>query len=1190
MLVPVPQGRIRKRAAEPHDLVPVLSVVVTPKLAGGNLTEAGMADWPAVVRDAALTVRTRAAGSVTDDPGNPTVTVVSTARSDVWREFTQGLTIAPFSRPRGYRAPAVAGTFDDADAVRATYSTVMSAMGAPESVESELEGWRDAPPPPRQPEGARDEAEQRVGEPDFHQSVARLREHPPMLRLLGLVFDIELDGLPESEAGREISVSWAGAPLAVVSRWTRYDFDGQLFLPSPQGDISRGLVDLSQRDKWRIVTFDVDGGIARLRQAARTLAEDRSRQAEGAPSAVSAPSLPPLRSAGMMLTRLGRAAQLAKRAADGMAAASGSQDDKVLMAEDLVLGYRLDVRPEDGDTWFSLHRRHATYGMGVVKDIVVEEEEEGHVKPHAAVIDDAGLRTDEVVARWDGWSLSVARPRLDGAPRRNRRGGRASLPYEFDVSYQVVTGSLLELEFGRAYQMRARVADLAGGGLERADPEAEGAAAKQTYARHEPIPPPRVLAPDALLVLDENAPGGFKIDASVVGPGGSADRLVIRSEPTAGDFSTASFDADPAYPANDVREAQAPGTTFTLAEHHGFLRLADEAGVNNASRAFFGSRAGEPRVDLAATPELPDPASLGMAVAVLAQTGVLDEVKHADRPWEGTWPQRSPKSIELHPGKRGTRPRVVWVTEQDETSPDGAASRRVRVILPPGCQVDVEVSSSILEDRIDHFALSRFITHTAAGEREAASETGTSMQDAMTQGRHPLLTPPRRLTLTHAVRQPLEQPRGKPVVERPQGGTVARVDPDDDPTWGIHVPSTGAVEVAAKWDEWGDAPEPTESSALVGQLSLPRGSEAVPSFQHDFGDTKHRMVTFRLTALSRFRYCFAESDDAQLFRLAGELEPVSVKSTARPPPPLVVSVVPAFSWTEERSGARVTRTRLGGKLRVELARPWFGTGQDESLAVVVWPGTEVDLVNHPELQNGQLEQVTWTNRDPIHATTAPGAVPGESAFADFASAHDVPLFEGGPTVRALSYPVFSHEGHWYADVSLPGVAAASYSPFVRLAVARFQGESLVGPGVDLRMSTVVTAAIAPVLPDRTLVVSRAGDQLEVTLSGLDRLDTQSNRVFASIERLDASAPADGADLTSLGLGDPGFAAWQRVADGTVAGRLNSPLTLPALAGRHRLVVREVEELGANLSPMGVEAPSELDKRTVYVDVVDLTGL
>ena len=137
----------------------------------------------------------------------------------------------------------------------------------------------------------------------------------------------------------------------------------------------------------------------------------------------------------------------------------------------------------------------------------------------------------------------------------------------------------------------------------------------------------------------------------------------------------------------------------------------------------------------------------------------------------------------------------------------------------------------------------------------------------------------------------------------------------------------------------------------------------------------------------------------------------------------------------------MTRTRLGGRLRgragaalgssrARVSRSRSSSGR----------ATEVSLINEPSLREaGDVELVTWANRDPIHANELPTAVPAESAFADFSSAQDVPLFEGGPTVRALVYPVFFDDGHWYADVALPGVAASSYSLFVRLAVARFQG-------------------------------------------------------------------------------------------------------------------------------------------------------
>ncbi|GAB3416148.1 hypothetical protein GCM10027569_38430 [Flindersiella endophytica] len=75
---------------------------------------------------------------------------------------------------------------------------------------------------------------------------------------------------------------------------------------------------------------------------------------------------------------------------------------------------------------------------------------------------------------------------------------------------------------------------------------------------------------------------------------------------------------------------------------------------------------------------------------------------------------------------------------------------------------------------------------------------------------------------------------------------MARIAPtDDEPVWGIHVASTGSVEVNVSWQEWGDAAEPTPATAMVAQLNVPRGTEKLPQLSHDFGDTKQRRVGTR---------------------------------------------------------------------------------------------------------------------------------------------------------------------------------------------------------------------------------------------------------------------------------------------------------------------------------------------------------
>jgi hypothetical protein len=773
--------------------------------------------------------------------------------------------------------------------------------------------------------------------------------------------------------------------------------------------------------------------------------------------------------------------------------------------------------------------------------------------------------------------------------------------YDFRVTYETVKNSLLELEFGRAYQLRARVADIAGGGLLHDDPFADGAMPLETYTRYEPVPSPTCRGTRGPAGTRLRAqPGASGSTRAVVGPGGSLERLVIRSE-SAGDdeFSTAAFVGDPTYPDNHSRRVEAPGTSFTIAEHHGFLRLADSTGIANASRAFVGGRAGEPRVDLGTTPQLPDPASSGMAAAVLVQHGLLEQERHDDRPWEGEWPQRVGKTVELVPGRRGSTPRVRWVTVEDLESPDGAASPRVQVVLPPGCQVDVELSSTVIGDRIDDFALNRFLVNglpegtppLPAGRALPPNPPTNEAQNAMVRGRHPLLNPPRRLMLTHAVRQPLAQARGPAAVERFPGETVALVSPAAHPRGdsrpehrsgrrrgplgrvgrrpqadGIHGDGDPAQPAAGKHDTARGPPRLRRHQApdghvpadrdqpVPGLLRRGRRCDPVPDRRRPRSGLgqEHRAATAARRAVG-----------GAGLRLAG-----GARRRHRHPDP-------ARRTAAGGAGAPVVHHRPGrvaGRRGVAARGGRPARGPDASVR---------------RRRAGDVDQ---PRPDPRDAGTG-GAARGV-CVRGFTGAHEVPLSEGGPLVRALAYPVFFDEGHWFADVELPGVAAASYSPFVRLAVARFQSESLVGPGIDLRMSTVVTAQLAQVLPDRRLVVTRVGSGLEISLTGLARVaTTQANRVFASVERLEPSGAPDDVELTSLGLGDPGFPAWRRVAGGTVSGTVNTPLpvvSVPSGPGRFRVVVREVEELRANTSDIGVDAPTELNDRTVFVDIVDLT--
>lgn len=1118
---------------------PILRVVVVPRLTA-FLDESGMADWPDRLGrlDGSVVVEVRQGENVRPIPGVPR----HEADPAVWREFfLTGLTVEPWGQPALYDQPVVDPTSRHSRRIDTTYAETARAAvetGAVDtSSRARLGTWgrRALLPMPG--------ASRPWHRPDFHRVVGMLREHPYVLRRLGLVFEVLLDGaiLPRTDAGLPAAIR-VDAPelgIAVVAPWTRYEFDGTTFLPASTADISRGMVDLAadledpgladgeadpgeppDARRWRVATVDVTNAVSRLDEAANA----------------DASTLPALRSAGLLLLRRDRGSAFAARRQSAAANAQrASMAQAELTADDLVLGYRIDVRRHGSDRWHSLCRRQAAYHVNGL-DIGPSHLEEGHVKPLAALADSNGglLQTDQVVARWNGWSLAVPRPVFGGRPRRRtgRTDRQATMPYRFTWEFTVADHSLPTLRFGEAYQLRARVADLAGGGLEVDDPLADRCASDPvTYTRWEPIPPPQVR--------------GF--DEAQAGPGGTVDRLVVRSDPFVGDSPPLLV-----YPSNAARDLLPPGTTLALAEQHGVLDGAGEDSWEMVRRT----------VD--ATAALSDPAARGVAVHLRtapATTKVRD--------WPGAWPDYHRLRLELVDGPLGSPPAVEW------------AGDTATVRLAPGRQVDVELSSYMPSGMRDNFTLWQWI-----GDLEG--EAGT-----LITGRHPMITPPDVLRLVHAVRRPLGQPRGPLQAERAEGETYVRLLPPEGlPLLGIDPASTVQFDVRAKWTDRRDKPHTlvrdVEASEAVLSVHLRPDQQHLPELRHEFGDTRHRAVTYTLDAFSRFREFFAPEEPDASFHATATVE-VNVCSSARPAPPSVLATVPGFRWEQQLvspDGQRVERVRRGGLLRVEVARPWFSSGLDEQLAAVVWPAGHAGGM--PE-EVGRL--VSLAHRDPIRVTPDPPTILEAHMFAG-ATPVTADLPHLLTDVQVLPYPVQFERDRWFADVEIPHLAAVSYCPFVQLAVARYQPHSLLG----LELSAVVQCEPVQVLPDRRLVLRRTAEGHIVTLEGRGP-DTGPNIVTVTLERceLPPSTSSSTVELTAFGPNDLGAPAWQRTSGRQ--GRLNAPIgpiSIPPAEDHgpnvaYRIVVREVEQFEPN--PTSVPSPpaivADLTERTVFLDVVEL---
>ena len=246
-----------------------------------------------------------------------------------------------------------------------------------------------------------------------------------------------------------------------------------------------------------------------------------------------------MRTTGPSLVRAGQGETLLQRIQqatqnEDTAFGGPARQPVTLFAEDLIRGYRVDIRDHADGVWRSLHERDATYSVPGVHDVTVRDE--GAAQP-SGTLDSADpqqattLSVHESLARWEGWSLSVQRPGLavgdDGPtslPSTPQTGG-----VPLTSSLAVVPGSLPLLRFGHSYDVRARAVDLGGGGLDLA-----GADAMVTLLGELTMPLPVLPAPGASFTFQrfEPVPAPVAVPREKVTEGESVERLVIRSSRT----------------------------------------------------------------------------------------------------------------------------------------------------------------------------------------------------------------------------------------------------------------------------------------------------------------------------------------------------------------------------------------------------------------------------------------------------------------------------------------------------------------------------------------------------------------------------------------------------------------------------------------------------------------------------------
>ena len=847
------------------------------------------------------------------------------------------------------------------------------------------------------------------------------------------------------------------------------------------------------------------------------------------------------------------------------------------------------------------------------------------------------LYAHEVLVTWDGWSLSAPRPgaALNRDPRAPEPGNPDTAPTRVANDPQTTMGLALEsavapgtlprLRFGHEYRVRLREVDLAGQGLTVAEADAwlaspaaatpavpaQGATA---YLRFEPVPAPAV------------------VPAQPFGEGASALRLVVRSDVGLDASGYAAAIADEIaglglepYRDHDDRHIAPPKASFETAERHGMFDLAmssdgtpptpeQVAAVREAyevarrEKGTFddpdapGVRVVEipsgaedrppgryvvwdtPDVEL---PYLPDPLAEGVIFFGLPGTppeGLRVDVA-SDR-----WYQPRPFRLRLTSGDAAT---TTW---------DGE-TRVLTVFLPQAASVRARVASVV--NRIDLMGIWRWC------EQELGGPDLDKAISLMKENRSWLVSPWHDLELVHAVQHPLVVPD----LEFLEG------DRSTGQTWfdlrgriPVDPASTDKVEVRGAWSEWVDRPDdPSGPQNVLGAstaftlpmsliLAARRDDERAPfsllderfvSFStpmarehgmaqptpHEFGDTKHRLVVYTATSSSPFREDFPNAwlDEPDRTSVTGADLRIDVPSSAPPPQPDVLYVMPTMGWSSAVEGDKTTVTRRGGGVRVWLGRGWYASGDGELLGVVIG-----DPVVTPG--NDDYPRISILGADPARR----GVVPENLQPDLFRNATTISPFlpvPGGirPVQVAGFQPAYDQDsGRWFCDIDID--TGAAYQPFLRLSLVRYQPSSL----AKCHLSAPVVVDIVQTLPDRVVTVVTAppgeGTQAVTVVGpsydaiaepGAVRTDAAAlARMTVRVQRRDAAIVDDELGWVDDDAGEVELDVTRRAGIATWTGRV----AVPAGPGPRRLLVLEEERWPTDAA---VGGPGRMIRKVVY---------
>ena len=741
------------------------------------------------------------------------------------------------------------------------------------------------PLPPQQPT-----------EVDFHKAVASLGQYPSLMRAMGIAIDLEVphDGVAASGNVR-VTPHLDGPPP--MTPWTAYRFrlaDG-VFLPAPTigSDVTDGMLLLNGPADYDVVEVDVDGAARKLADLATNVSRIVFGQANSSIDTPQNYGLPALRSAGFSAARASRALRLvgtfeAAHNHNAAVVANPQNSGVVLHSDDVTRGYRVDVWSSLNGQWRSLCLRDGTYTF-TDTSLTRTFSDEGFSTVATSQSADGtttDMRLPESLFRWAGWSLC--------APRAGKTIGSDSTPSDpqnpattqihLETAFKVQKGTLPRLRFGATYQFRARAVDLAGNSIPHdavLDDISNLPPQPVLYLRCEPVSAPAVV---------------LRAPLDPVGtPGESLNRIVVRSN-----FNTHIAGVS-------ERHLAPPKTSETMAEEHGMLDTPSGP-PDKAPYPMLVSKDGSFNQD----PAHPDQPRASGSPTHAAYCRIRSRQARV---------QCLPGTARIRCGSRrsparGRRSAVPHILDEGAGPPIFTESATERVLgrLPKAEVAVVEMSCYLTDD--DTTKPSNMLEQMQIWQWIVEEDPPhlSDLHQLALDGGHWMLTPPKTLTLVHALRQPLIEPEFQDLtVERAFGRTFASLI-DAFP---ISGKSTIRVDIQGAWkepvDDLSDDPQPVILNGSAQAFQVPIGASDTVAFidnahaanKHEFHDTKHRTVDYTATATTRFKEYFPDALTADPANITRTSQPVtrSIPSSARPLAPKPLYVLPIFGWERQTEGA-----------------------------------------------------------------------------------------------------------------------------------------------------------------------------------------------------------------------------------------------------------------------------------------------